>query len=73
MARPPIARESYDLTRREGGLRADRLGNGAGHGSVIEGAEEAAASVHGEIAGGPDGGCAYVAGEDGVVGCELVY
>ena len=67
-----VAREGYDLAAGEGGLCADGLWDGAGHGSVIEGAEEAAAPVHGEIAGGPDGGCAYVAGEDGVVGCELV-
>src|SRR5579862_2585100 len=47
-------------------LYADGLRHGIGHGAVVKGAEQPALAVHGEIARGPDGRCAYIAGEDGV-------
>src|ERR1700721_1258585 len=53
-------------------LRADCLGKCVGHGTVIEGAEDATAAVHGQIARGPNRGSPDIAGKDGVVGGKLV-
>src|SRR5713101_7962921 len=53
-------------------LGADGLGEGVGHGAMIEGAEQAPLAVHGEIARRPDRRGAHIAGKHRVLGGNLV-
>jgi hypothetical protein len=66
-----VAGEGDDLTGWIGGLHADGLRHGVCHGSVVEGAEQTALAVHAKVAGGPGGGGAHVAEEDGVFGGKV--
>src|ERR1700758_554880 len=53
-------------------LHTDGLRQCVGHRSMIEGTEQSTFAVHREVTRCPDGGRAYVARENCVLGCELV-
>ena len=53
-------------------LRTDGLGQGIRHRSMVEGAEQAALAVHGQVARRPNGWSADIARKDSVFGGQLV-
>src|ERR1700730_11464925 len=53
-------------------LHTDGLRQCVSHRSMVEGTEETTFAVHREVTRGPDGGRAYVARKNCVLGCELV-
>src|SRR6266576_687994 len=53
-------------------LHTDGLRQCVSHRSMVEGTEQTTLTVHREVTRCPDGGRAYVTGEDCVVCCELV-
>src|ERR1700739_4396103 len=54
------------------GLYSNSLGESIGHGAMGEGAEQSALAVHVQIARGPDGGRAYVAGKHRILCRKLI-
>ncbi len=66
-----IARERDHLPARMAGLRADGLQQRIGHGAVVERAQQATLAVELQIAGGPHGRRADIAGEDRIVGGQF--
>jgi len=50
-----VSAHGDDLSAGMADLRSDGLGQGIGHRSMVEGAEERPAAVHREVAGRPDG------------------
>jgi len=58
-----VSRERDNLTAGMADLRADCLRQSVRHGTVIEGAEDAAAAVHRQIARGPDRRSSHIAGK----------
>src|SRR4029077_14508422 len=53
-------------------LHTDGLRQCVSHRSMVEGTEQSTFAVHREVTHCPDGGRAYVARENCVLGCELV-
>ena len=63
-----VAAERDDLPFGIEQLRADGHGQGAGHGAVVERADDVPAHLGGDVAGGPDVVEAGIHGEDGFIG-----
>ena len=63
-----VAAERDDLPFGIEQLRADGHGQGAGHGAVVERADDVPAHLGGDVAGGPDVVEAGIHGEDGSIG-----
>src|SRR5208283_5362875 len=69
---PTVARHRDHLAPGITHLRADGLRQSVGHRPVREGTEYPPLTIHGQIPRGPDGWSSYVAGENRVLGRELV-